>query len=601
MCLERGEITDKKMSSNQKFIDLSKELIASVDARDGLHMQQKMDALELAYKNEFPDRLGCYEDVFAYVLMSLASARYFAYNNMYGQVHARYNEVEKRMNGFLKSERFDDEQKAEVRAIVAQLEAIHKATPQKHLNLVVGRYDSRCCLCRTMPANKTGSHMVPNFLAHPTFSWDGKGKRFHEALNHDFLNASERNCQFYGREVPDWRFAQGEGKKEVTEEDIEKNVNQLEYDNEFCSRCEDRFGVLESAYSKFYSGQQKTIHPRVAYLFWLSVLWRMSMGSMSIFMDMNDELPLRKLLDDNMLGSVNEIESSDADLGDWRYAIFRAGGLRDGDKGILGYRKECSPYVVMYNDLVMAFFHSEPTDEELLVGPIMVTREMLNDWHSVEKSVTVDRRWFWNVRDWFVESSYEFYDPARETALRTIWEMERSEDRVISESDKQEAIKVARLSAGPRDKHLRIRKFERIFIAWTRKKEAEERNEAYDPLQDEELFLQQRDFDMYYQDLAAISRDEENHSKVRKFPFYEEARKAIPDENEWRKQKSGIGDIEYLEAMEEYFGELDASEREFLRGEIQEPYMNPFAGIGRNDPCPCGSGKKFKKCCGRGV
>ncbi len=22
--------------------------------------------------------------------------------------------------------------------------------------------------------------------------------------------------------------------------------------------------------------------------------------------------------------------------------------------------------------------------------------------------------------------------------------------------------------------------------------------------------------------------------------------------------------------------------------------------VGRNDPCPCGSGKKFKKCCGRG-
>ncbi|MBO0798476.1 MAG: SEC-C domain-containing protein [Blastocatellia bacterium] len=21
--------------------------------------------------------------------------------------------------------------------------------------------------------------------------------------------------------------------------------------------------------------------------------------------------------------------------------------------------------------------------------------------------------------------------------------------------------------------------------------------------------------------------------------------------------------------------------------------------IGRNDPCPCGSGKKFKKCCGQ--
>jgi hypothetical protein len=27
------------------------------------------------------------------------------------------------------------------------------------------------------------------------------------------------------------------------------------------------------------------------------------------------------------------------------------------------------------------------------------------------------------------------------------------------------------------------------------------------------------------------------------------------------------------------------------------PARNPFRNIGRNDPCPCGSGKKFKKCC----
>jgi len=28
-----------------------------------------------------------------------------------------------------------------------------------------------------------------------------------------------------------------------------------------------------------------------------------------------------------------------------------------------------------------------------------------------------------------------------------------------------------------------------------------------------------------------------------------------------------------------------------------EPVVNPFKGLGRNDPCPCGSGKKFKRCC----
>jgi uncharacterized protein YecA (UPF0149 family) len=30
---------------------------------------------------------------------------------------------------------------------------------------------------------------------------------------------------------------------------------------------------------------------------------------------------------------------------------------------------------------------------------------------------------------------------------------------------------------------------------------------------------------------------------------------------------------------------------------INVPYIAPLK-VGRNDPCPCGSGKKYKKCCG---
>jgi preprotein translocase subunit SecA len=38
-------------------------------------------------------------------------------------------------------------------------------------------------------------------------------------------------------------------------------------------------------------------------------------------------------------------------------------------------------------------------------------------------------------------------------------------------------------------------------------------------------------------------------------------------------------------------------------GGVTEPAFaaNPYAGVGRNDPCPCGSGKKFKKCHGAGL
>ena len=30
-----------------------------------------------------------------------------------------------------------------------------------------------------------------------------------------------------------------------------------------------------------------------------------------------------------------------------------------------------------------------------------------------------------------------------------------------------------------------------------------------------------------------------------------------------------------------------------------EPQRNPLKDVGRNDPCPCGSGKKYKQCHGR--
>ncbi len=43
-------------------------------------------------------------------------------------------------------------------------------------------------------------------------------------------------------------------------------------------------------------------------------------------------------------------------------------------------------------------------------------------------------------------------------------------------------------------------------------------------------------------------------------------------------------------------GDGDDGEEEF-----EEPVTvrNPFERVGRNEPCPCGSGKKFKKCCGQ--
>ena len=46
---------------------------------------------------------------------------------------------------------------------------------------------------------------------------------------------------------------------------------------------------------------------------------------------------------------------------------------------------------------------------------------------------------------------------------------------------------------------------------------------------------------------------------------------------------SGIEEIDALHSFDSFLPE--------------EPYRRPYKKVGANDPCPCGSGKKFKKCC----
>lgn len=37
----------------------------------------------------------------------------------------------------------------------------------------------------------------------------------------------------------------------------------------------------------------------------------------------------------------------------------------------------------------------------------------------------------------------------------------------------------------------------------------------------------------------------------------------------------------------------------FKANGVPHPAIEDRRGVGRNEPCPCGSGKKFKKCGGR--
>lgn len=57
----------------------------------------------------------------------------------------------------------------------------------------------------------------------------------------------------------------------------------------------------------------------------------------------------------------------------------------------------------------------------------------------------------------------------------------------------------------------------------------------------------------------------------------------------------------WLYELEEWDDLLSAEERTSIRKKFNEDHRAVSTKVGRNDPCPCGSGKKYKKCCGFNV
>jgi uncharacterized protein len=62
-----------------------------------------------------------------------------------------------------------------------------------------------------------------------------------------------------------------------------------------------------------------------------------------------------------------------------------------------------------------------------------------------------------------------------------------------------------------------------------------------------------------------------------------------------------LDDQEQIAQLTEAIAESAAAIYEYSRSIAdgpQQPHRRQTAKVGRNDPCPCGSGKKYKKCCG---
>ena len=115
----------------------------------------------------------------------------------------------------------------------------------------------------------------------------------------------------------------------------------------------------------------------------------------------------------------------------------------------------------------------------------------------------------------------------------------------------------------------------------------------------EEMVTRQSDWVTHFDEddvqnaYAGFSREKQQEHFKNPWDFYEmdaiTQRQIRWQEEELEEQKITYEEEDYLAAIYDLKPE---SHKEF-----HEPHIIPQAKIGRNEPCPCGSGKKYKQCC----
>lgn len=397
------------------------------------------------------------------------------------------------------------------------------------MGIEIPRMDSDCALCRGREANEVGSHLAPNFIIHKAFSFDGKGGRDREISYRSHLNDPWRPS-YYGRSVSAEAIEADLGHP-MTDEEIEANNNILVCDHLFCKDCEKWFGVLETEYARFYS-KGLSISPRIAYLFWLSVFWRMSVGYMSILMDIHDELAIRKILQDNLL-TKEEIEASDSDLGDFGFVVWHTDGIIKGDSGIFGTRTRHCPYIIILNDLVVALVKDEGKRHQ--IGYRSVSSDYVNSWADDDIYVgELSLEEFARMKRWIIdESKRAGFGKEREKLDRNYQEIWRNAGEVIEWATYKAEEEYARSVDGIYDGD-ELRNFYRFWGAELKAHAAARLGQDYRILTDRSLFLFKFDIENYKSDLLKYVR---KGISISKFPY---AAKLMPPKYIDRKEVESL-------------------------------------------------------------
>lgn len=275
--------------------------------------------------------------------------------------------------------------------------------------------------------------MVPHLLIAELFSYDGSRDREKVVVAAARLSEGETE-RYFGNKVYDDTVNELIGRS-FSEEEVEKEIekhNPLTLDYVFCKECEDRFGVIETLYSEIISGKVKKYSPEIPYLFWLSVIWRMSVGEMGLPMERDHLEKVRKVLDKCLALKKEDIATGKSQLGHCAYILQKAKDTKDETLGIIGPHVCSMPYRAMIGNIILDFF---PTisDAKKYCRRSGISEEYINSGNAPEKILEIDFIDFWMCKRQLLDKVWE--------NDRSLWNLGRKSDKTLWKFERDNLLK----------------------------------------------------------------------------------------------------------------------------------------------------------------
>jgi len=213
-----------------------------------------------------------------------------------------------------------------------------------------------CALCGEKEATCTGSHLAPHFLIQTFLSYNGGNSRDTEVINETAM-AGWRKERKWGRAVPEDAIDETFGYIPDAEKEVVK-PSAVTRDYLLCPACEKRFGLLETAYAESFRKHQPCPNGLMAYLFWLGVFWRLSVGKMALRLNKKDERQIGEMLHRTMPYDADGLKrlSPAEDMGPYSYQVFHCANTKGELSGVIGMHSGQSPYRLLLGDYLVVLY-----------------------------------------------------------------------------------------------------------------------------------------------------------------------------------------------------------------------------------------------------